>query len=449
MLPVPEPRNLGDALAYLTVFTPAEFKGIKERIDPEWIEAALSTTGKASVRRRRLPADQAIWLVIGMSMMRDLPIAEVVDRLALALPDKRKYVMAPSAISQARSRLGPEPVEWLFLRSAESWAHASASSHRWNGLAVYGVDGSTMRVADSPENRAHFGAQSGRLGSQSSYPLLRIVVLTAVRSHVVAAASFGPYDSEHTYAADLWSSVPASSVVLVDRAFLAATILIPLARDGRHWVTRATARSKWTTIEKLGRGDEIVELEVSHQARCTDPSLPRAWRMRAIRYQRRGFPPQWLLTSLVDASKYPRDEVVLLYHERWELELGYDELKTEMLAREEALRSKSPAAVTQELWGLLLAYNLIRLEMERIAAEAGVEPRRVSFVAALRLVCDALDWFGMTASPDYIPARLDKMRVKLKRFILPERRERAYPRAVKIKMSNYPRKRPSTDKSAK
>jgi hypothetical protein len=441
--------TLGDALACLSDFTPSQFTSIKERLDPEWIEAALHATGTGSVRRRRLPAEQAVWLVIGMAVMRDRPLPEIVDRLALALPDKRKYVMAASAVSQARARLGPDPMEWLFLRSAEAWAHASADAHRWRGLAVYGVDASTMRVPDSAENRAHFGAQSGRRESQSGYPLVRIAVLMALRSHVVAAASFGPYDSEHTYAADLWSSVPEQSIVLVDRAFLAARILLTLERSGRHWLTRATSRTRWTVIRKLGPGDEVVELEVSRAARAQDPSLPRTWRMRAIRYQRRGFAPQTLLTSLLDPVAYPRAEVIALYHERWELEIGYDEIKTDMLEGAEAIRSKSPAGVAQELWGLLLAYNLVRTEMERIAEEADVEPRRISFIAALRLVCDALDWFGMTATPDYIPARLDRMRAKLKRFVLPARRERSYPRAVKLKMSNYPRKRPPTDGSAK
>jgi hypothetical protein len=139
--------------------------------------------------------------------------------------------------------------------------------------------------------------------------------------------------------------------------------------------------------------------------------------------------------------------VIALYHERWELELGYDEVKTEMLAREEGIRSKSAGMVYRELWGLLLANNLVRVEMERVAGDVGVEPTRISFVAALRLVCDAFDWFGITRSPGTIPARLLAGRARLKRFVLPERRERASPRAVKTKMSNHPRKRPPSDRS--
>ena len=177
--------------------------------------------------------------------------------------------------------------------------------------------------------------------------------------------------------------------------------------------------------------------------------MPQTWRLRAIRCHRRGFRPQVLLTSLTDATAYPRDEIVALYHERWELELGYDEIKTEMLDRQETIRSKSPKLVEQEIWGLLLAYNLVRLEMERIADEAKVEPTRISFVAALRYIRDEWFWLEGTRSPGAIPRHLAQMRANIARFILPQRRTRSYPRAVKLKMSNYDRKRPPTDRSAK
>ena len=167
--------------------------------------------------------------------------------------------------------------------------------------------------------------------------------------------------------------------------------------------------------------------------------------MRAIRYHRKGFRPQTLLTSLLDAKPYPADELIALYHDRWELELGYDELKTELLDREEAIRSKTREGVEQELWGIVLAYNLVRLEMERVAKYAKVEPTRISFVESLRLIRDEWLWLSVS-SPGAIPKRLASLRANLKRYILPPRRpKRLYPRAVKIKMSNYDRKRPRVE----
>ena len=415
-------------------------------LDPDWIEEALVATGTATIRKRRLPAEQVVWLVIGMCIFRDLSMKELVATLDLALPGSRGVRVAPSSIVQARDRLGDEPLRWLFERVGEAWGHASARTHAWRGLALYGGDGTTIRVPDSVENRAHFGGQDGRWDSTSGYPLVRMVTLMALRSHILAGASFGPYsNSEHVYADDLWPLVPDDSLTVVDRNFLAARVLIGLERGGsnRHWLTRATARTKSTRVKRLGAGDELVELVVSREARAKDASLPRTWYVRAIKYRRRGFKPQILLTSLLDPKRYPAAEIVALYHERWEIELGYSEVKRVMLRREESTRSKSPRGVAQELWGLAIAYNLVRFEAERVADEAGVLPTKISFVAALNFVEAALRTWS-TDSAGRLPERLQKLREDISHFILPERRSRSYPRAVKIKMSNYPRKRPTT-----
>jgi hypothetical protein len=425
---------------------PEAFDTFSRHLDPAWIEEALLATGVATFRRRRLPAEQVVWMVIGMALMRNRPIREVVDHLDLALPSPSGKRVAASAVVQARARVGAAPVEWLFVRTADQWGHDSASRHRWRGLALYGVDGTTIRVPDSDENRAHFGAQpAGQGRGDAGYPQLRLVTLMALRSHLLAAASFGPYGGdERTYAADLWPSVPNDSLVIGDRNYLAATILMPLERDGdnRHWLTRAKSTTKWRVLRQLGKGDALVELDVSSYARAQDDSLPKTWLARAIEYQHEGHEPKMLLTSLTDAERYPADELVELYHERWEIELSFDEVKTELLEREETIRSKSPETVAQEMWGILLAYNLIRLEMERIAAEAAVEPTRISFVTALRMIRAEWEWSWITESPGAIPKHLRRLREDIARFVLPPRRsERSYPRAVKIKMSNYQRNR--------
>jgi hypothetical protein len=417
-------------------------------LDPIWIEEALEATGTATIRKRRLPAEQVVWLVIGMCIFRDLSMKELVATLDLALPGTRGIRVAPSSIVQARDRLGDEPVRWLFERMATTWGHASARKHAWRGLALYGVDGTTVRVPDSVENREHFGGQDVRWQSTSGYPLARMVTLMALRSHILAGASFGPYDSEYTYANQLWSQIPDESLTLLDRYFLSARVLISIARSGsnRHWLTRATTRTKSRRLKKFAAGDELVQLDVSRSARAQDPSLPATWEMRAITYRRRGFQPQILLTSLVDPKRYPAAEIVALYHERWEIELGYNEVKRVMLRREESTRSKSPRGVAQELWGLGIAYNLVRFEAERAAEEAGVAPTRISFTAALTFVETALRTWG-TESAGRLPERLRKLREDVGHFILPERRQRSYPRAVKLKMSNYDRKRPLVSSS--
>jgi hypothetical protein len=445
--------RLAEALSVTAEVTPDKLETFSKHLDPEWIEAALSSTGTATVRRRRLPSEQVVWLVIGMGLMRDLPIVDVVDRLELALPGADRTV-APSSVAGARARVGAAPLEWLFMRSGAQWGHESANRHRWRDLALYVVDGTTLRVPDSDENRRHFGGQSAGAGrGESGYPSVRMVALMAVRSHLLISANFGPYTvDERNYATALWSSVPDNSLTLIDRNYLQAAVLVPLVEGGknRHWLTRAKSNTKWRVLKKLGRGDELVEFEVSKEARRDNASLPKTFVARAIRYQRKGFEPQTLLTSLVDEKNYPADALRALYHERWEIELGFDEVKTEVLLREETIRSKSPEAVAQEIFGILLAYNLVRLEAESIARQAGVEPTQISFVAVLRFVVEQWQWAAITRTPGAIPKRIATMRDRIRRFVLPPRRpERSYPRAVKIKMSNYNRKRPSPRRKAR
>jgi hypothetical protein len=417
------------------------FERLQASIEPEWIEEALEATGTATLRKRRLPAEQVIWLVLGMAVYRDRRIDEVVAKLDLALPGRRGPTPAPSSISQARARVGEEPLRWLFERCSEKWAHESARAHAWRGLAVYGIDGTTVRVPDSPENRSHFSGQSaGGARGESGYPLTRVVTLMALRTHLLAAMRFGPYSvGETTYAKGLWAQVPDNSLVIVDRNFYDAAALFPLQDHGanRHWLIRARKNVKWSVLESIGPGDELVEVEPHHDVRAREPSVPKRWVMRAVHYQRPGFPPQTLLTSMLDPKRYPAREIASLYHERWELELGYSEVKTGF----EAIRSRKPTGVAQELWGVALAYNLVRLEMTRIAAEAGVPPTRISFTMALGLIRDEWGWCAVT-SPGAIPKHLRKLREDVARYVLPPRRNRSFPRAVKIKMSNYARKRP-------
>lgn len=420
-----------------------ELRDFRRHIDPAWMEEALQATGTATVRRRRLPAEQVVWLVIGMALMRDRPITDVVAALELCLPSGGRRDVAPSAIVGARARLGAEPVAYLFERTAQKWAYESAAAHRWRELQLFSLDGTTLRVADSDENREHFGLASGGHRGDSGYPMVRLVCLMALRSHLLADARFGPYrGSELSYAKELWSKIPDQSLTLVDRAYLTPLVLVPLQRDGheRHWLTRTKNNTKWRVLERLGPKDVLVELTTSSHARRQDPSLPLTWTARAIAYSHRGASSSWILTSLVDAKRYPRKELVALYHERWEIELGYDEIKTEMLRSEFALRSRKVEGVKQEMWGIFLAYNLVRLEIETVADDAGVEPTQISFAGALRLICDAWLRYSIPGA-ELLSGDGDRLRLSIRRLLLPPRRPRAYPRAVKIKMSGYAKKR--------
>ena len=451
----------------LTLDLPAAFERFGETLDPQWVEEALQQTGTATIRRRKLTTETIVWLVIGMALFRDRSIQEVVSHLGLAWPAQKEGTtkgskkVAPSAIPQGRYRVGAAPIELIFSRTAERWGLAAANASRWRGLSLFGVDGTTLRIQDTESNREAFGLPpSGR--AQSGYPQVRLVALMALRSHMIVGASFGPcrgkQTGEQTLAKELWPQVPEQSLVINDRGFLDYGQFYSLSHESsysvsgkRHWLVRAKKNLRWKTLKVLGEGDDLVELNISSAARKRNPDLPTKMVARAIRYQIKGCRPQTLLTSLVDAEQYPALEVAELYHERWEIELGYDELKTHMLERQEALRSKKPEGVRQEIWGILLTYNLVRKEMLQVAVAAGVDPLRVSFRHCLQLIrvfCMVEAW---TCAPGNIPKRLSShLEMMESLLILPPRRsEREYERHVKIKMSGYKRNpgRPESKRS--
>lgn len=442
--------------AILDADIPTSFERFAKVLDARWIDTALKETGTASVRRRKLSAHLVVWLVIGMALFRDRSIPEVVSHLGLVLPgQKGKRAMAgktvaPSAIPQARYRVGAAPLEAIFERTADTWATRAADEHRWRGLALYGVDGTTLRVPDTDDNRDAFGLPGSSRG-QSGYPQVRLVALMALRSHLVASASFGPCtgkkSGENSLAKQLWSRLPERSLVIMDKGFTDYGLFYRLNHDAegsvteKHWLIRAKNNLRLKTIEVFGKGDELVELSINYRARKEDPTLPMKMVVRAIRYQVKGYKPQMLLTSMVDPKQYPPKEMAALYHERWEIELGYDEVKTHLLEREEALRSKKAEGIRQEIWGILLAYNVVREEMLEVADAAGVSPLRVSFrhsVQLIRLFCMVEAW---ACAPGNLPKRLASFHETMADLlILPERRpERRYKRHVKIKMSAYKR----------
>jgi hypothetical protein len=427
----------------------ASFALFSETLDAEWITQALEATGTATIRRRKLPAEYVVWLVIGMGLLRDRSIREVVRHLDLVLPTRAgRGTVSGAAIAQARDRLGAAPLATLFAQTAEVWGPAAAEEGCWRGLAVYGVDGTTLRVPDTAENEAAFGRVKTRWESTGGYPQLRLVALMVLGHHLLTGLALGAFeDSELALATTLWPQLPDASVVIIDREFAVYALLHQLGDPARqrHWLTRAKTGAtalRRRQVVRLGPGDHLVDLTPSHQTRRNHKDLPPTLRVRAIRYQRRGFRAQTLLTSLLDPVAYPAAELVALYHERWELELGFDEVKTHTLEREEALRSKTPTRIRQEVFGLAIGYNLVRLAMARVAARARVPPVRISFRHALQFI--RLFWLSAwLASPGVLPRRLEALHNELALLILPERRpERRDPRAVKIKMSNYPRKRP-------
>lgn len=411
---------------------------------PEWISESLRASGVATVRSRKLPAEKTIWLVLGMALFGDRSILRVVEHLKLVY----KGIIAPSSISEARGRLTSSPLQWLFNKVADTWC--GDGEERWHGLSLYGLDGSHQRVADTKEVAEHFGRPSGR--TAGGYPQLRFVALLNLTTRLLAGAAIGKWTTgEVTLATDLWDRVPDNSLTIVDRGFLSYLIILYVRSMGtnRHFLSRSKSNTKYRTTRVLPDGSALVVLEAPQNLRryLFDASTHEL-ELRAIAYKHPGGKPGVLLTTLLDHVAYPADEIIELYHKRWELEIALDEVKTHLLDRKEALRSQTVEGVLQEFWGILLVYNLVRREMHLVAKKKGLTADRMSFTGAL-LQIQMFFLLAQSSAPGNLPRELAQLDEELGRsFVLPpRRRQRRNPRHVKIKMSNYP-KNPGRSASA-
>lgn len=416
-----------------------------EQLPLEWIEQALQYTGRASIRKRRLPAEQVIWFVIGLALYRGKSVRQLIAELDLALPDLADRCLTDSAVTQARQRLGEEPLEQLFHMTARHWQHEPAQASHFLQLRLFAMDGTSLRLADSAANRSHFGSSSFRDGGQGSHPMARMVTLNALSTQMVVAARFGPYDiGEMTHAKLIAEHIPDQSLTIFDRGFLAAELLHTLCQggQGRHFLIPAKGNTQWTIIEgNDDASDMLVEMKVSPAARKQNPTLPTSWTARALRCDDFDGKPSYLLTSLVNRRDYPAEKIRACYRRRWQIENSYREIKQSMLGMALSLRSHEVATTRQEIWGILIAYNLVRLEMARAAAQAKCAPTEISFILALH----AYQYEMMSAknlqSLGTIPALIKRMRERILSELNVYRPDRKFDRVTKAKAQRYPERR--------
>ncbi len=436
---------LSDAISLaIDLPNPPDWRRLSAHLPYEWVEAALVVSDKASIRLRRLPAQQVVWLVIALALYRHMSVKEIVDSLDLALPELANRCITSSATTQARQRVGAEPLAWLFEKSAQQWITHDQAHYLFKGLHLLAMDGTTLRLADSTANREHFGAQNYPNDKVASYPQTRAVTLMMIDTQLIRDARFGPYSvSEMTHAHDLLASVPNDSLTVFDRGFFSAQLLSNLINDGnnRHFLIPAKTNTKWTIIEGTDE-DALVEMAISPQARKADPNLPKTWRARAVKVDDgENGKQRYLLTSLIDRKAFKRADLVSCYQRRWRIETSYRELKHSMMGSALTLRSMSVDGTEQEIWGAMIAYNLIRIEIAKAALEAKCEPTSISFILGLSTIRNEMMMIGRATAQGNIPARLKRLRERLVLDLKAQRPGRKFDRVVKAVAQRYPEKR--------
>ncbi|OZB03191.1 MAG: IS4 family transposase [Idiomarina sp. 34-48-12] len=434
---------LSQALDQLQEFTPDDFSKLPDLLEPELIEQCLENAGVTTVRKRRLPMDFMVWAVVGMALFRDMSMRQLVSHLDLMLPGNRPYV-APSAVVQARQRLGSDVMKRMFELTNALWFEKLPTSH-WHNLSVLAVDGTVWRTPDTLENSVAYG-RTANLHKESDYPQIRMVNQMEVSSHLVTATAFGSVAEvgEVDLASQLIEQTPDYSLTLFDKGFYALGLLDKWHRTGkeRHWLIPLKKGAQYSVIKSVSRTDKLVEIQLSPQAR-------KKWEGASVTVTARlvskkiGNKNVEILTSMTDTLRYPEGDIVDLYTYRWEIEQAYREMKQYMLKNELTLRSKRPDLVEQELWGMLIAYNLLRYMMAQMAYSLKhVEPNQISFKQASHYLVGQLHIL-VNISPGKISKVMEQMLEMASAFVLPERRERHYPRAIKKRPQRYPMWSPS------
>jgi Insertion element 4 transposase N-terminal/Transposase DDE domain len=356
------------------------------------VRGVLAATGKASQRERDLPAHVVVYYAIALGLYLHSSYREVLRCLLegvqwLLDPAVALKVAGNSGISQARTRLGWEPLRQLHDEVVKPIAVAATKGAWYRGLRLVSVDGSTLEVADESANSQTFGRPGASRG-RSAFPQLRFVSLVENGTHVLFGTQMGPYSSgEITLAKDVLSALRKGMLCLADRQFFGFELWQLARATGADLLWRIKINARLPREQPLADGSYLSRIYRTESDRRHQRN---ALSVRVIEYRLHGVsdaePIYRLLTSLLDPAQTPATELAALYHERWEIETALAELKTHLRGAKIVLRSKTPDLVRQEFYGLMMAHFAVRGLMHEAALKADTDPDQLSFLHAVRVI---------------------------------------------------------------
>lgn len=375
------------------------------------VRSVLAETGRASARERDLPAQVVVYYVIALALYMQSSYREVLRCLLegvqwLLDPSSPIKVAGKSGISQARTRLGWEPVKRLHDDVVRPIATQATRGAWYRKRRLVSLDGSTLEIADEQENDAAFGRPGASRGS-SAYPQIRFVSLVESGTHVLFGSQMASYATgEISLAKAVLPSLEKGMLCLADRSFFGFQLWKMAGDTGADLLWRIKANLRLPCEERFADGSYLSRVYAGQQdfRHKTNGIV-----VRVIDYRLDGVadaePVYRLVTTILDPQEAPADELAALYHERWEIETALDELKTHLRGAKIVLRSKTPDLVRQEFYGLMMAHFAIRDLMHQAALKADEDPDKLSFLHAVRVIRRKIAAFGALppSEEDFIP----------------------------------------------
>ncbi len=406
----------------------------------ETVDEALRVTRSVQSRVRDLPSRVVVYLILAACLFPETGYPGVWRKLTGSLGGLPVAVPTASALAQARRRLGGKPLRWLFdlLRGPASTPHGPGS--RWRGLLVVALDGTTMTVPDAPAVLRRFTKQAGNHGG-TGYPQLRLLALVACGTRTLIDVVFNPTTAgETTYAPRLVPSLRPGMILLADRNFGAKGLLADIAATGAEVLVRLKSGRRMPVLARFPDGSHLSTLgELRVRVIDCEITVTTAAGKHTGHYR--------LATTLLGHHRHPAAELTALYHQRWEIETAYLELKSTILGGR-VLRARTPEGIDQEIYALLVVYQLLRTAMADAAGtRPGTDPDRASFSIAWQTARDQV-----VLAAGVIADSVIDLAGTIGRHVLadplPTRRLRVSPRLVKRAISKYQARGPRINRTS-
>ena len=421
-------------------YAPGHLGELTQHLPFEMADEALAATRTTQTRLRDLPSRVTVYLVLAACLFPEIGYPGVWRKLTAGLTGIPTATPTATALAHARHRLGAAPLRWLFdlLRGPA----APLKHHRtwWRGLLVCAIDGTTLTAPDTPRIQARFTKQRGNHGG-TGYPQIRLLVLLACGTRTVIDAVFGPTTiGETTYTPRLLASLHTGMILLADRNFGAANLLAQITATGADFLVRLKNGRIMPVLARYPDGSylstmgglrvRVIECEIT----ITTTAGRHTGTYR-------------LVTTLLDPHRYPAGELIALYHQRWEIETAYLELKSSILGGR-VLRARTPVGVEQEIYALLITYQLLRTAMADAAStRPGIDPDRASFTIAWQAARDQLVQASSVIA-DTVIDLVGTIGRHVLAELMPARRLRVCPRIVKRAISKYQARGPNIDRTS-